>query len=132
MSESDRNEVDRLREVIQKLRDAGRPMATFFYNWSQPSSTFDGRQRPSMKAMQVAWDEMQALTDWRKAHGHWDRRRAAQARHWFEQVVRHELLAQLGEAKVQTRMIELGDKVTQGALSESAAARTLLEALKNR
>ena len=86
----------------------------------------------SKDGLQVAWDEMQTLTDWRKAHGHWDRRRAAQARHWFEQVVRHELLAQLGEAKVRARMIELGDKVTQGALSETAAARSLLQALKNR
>ncbi len=82
--------------------------------------------------LQVAWDEMQALTDWRKAHGHWDRRRAAQAAHWFEQAVRRELLAPLGEAKVQARMIDLGDKVSQGALSESAAAQALLKALKNR
>ncbi|MGR3342577.1 MAG: methylmalonyl Co-A mutase-associated GTPase MeaB, partial [Paracoccaceae bacterium] len=86
----------------------------------------------SEAGLQVAWDEMQALANWRKAHGHWDRRRAAQARHWFEHEVRHELLAQLGEAKVQARMIELGDQVSQGALAESAAARALLEALKNR
>ncbi|TKA94074.1 methylmalonyl Co-A mutase-associated GTPase MeaB, partial [Cereibacter changlensis] len=42
-----------------------------------------------------AWAEMQALLEWRRANGHSDRRRAEQARHWFEEEVRQGLLAVL-------------------------------------
>ncbi len=79
-----------------------------------------------------AWDEMQALADWRKANGHWQNRRAAQARHWFEAELRHGLLARLNDTGVQARVDDLGDKVVRGELSASVAAQDLLDGLKNR
>jgi len=39
------------------------------------------------------WDDIQTLTDWRKAHGHWAKTRARQAVHWFEEEVRTGLLS---------------------------------------
>ncbi len=38
-----------------------------------------------------AWTEMQALVAWRRETGHFARRRAEQARHWFEEEVREGL-----------------------------------------
>ena len=32
--------------------------------------------------LREAWEEMKTLSDWRRANGHWQDRRAAQARHW--------------------------------------------------
>ncbi len=49
----------------------------------------------SEDGLATAWAEMQALAEWRRAQGHWGRVRAEQARHWFEEEVRHGLLAAL-------------------------------------
>lgn len=73
-----------------------------------------------------AWQAMQTLADWRKAHGHWDARRAAQARHWFEEEVRQGLLSVLTRDPARARMEELGQAVTQGKLTPEAAAAQLL------
>ena len=68
--------------------------------------------------LERAWDEMQALADWRRAQGVWDRRRAEQARHWFEEEVRAGLLARLtGDPEMRARMTELGGAVAGGELS---------------
>ena len=76
-----------------------------------------------------AWDEMQALARWRQENGHWTARRAAQARHWFEEEVRQGLLAALTRDPVRTRMEELGQAVAQGQLTPEAAAAQLLSLL---
>ena len=39
------------------------------------------------------------LADWRQAQSHWTARRAAQARHWFEEEVRQGLLARLKQLR---------------------------------
>ena len=78
----------------------------------------------------AAWDEMQALALWRQQNGHWTARRAAQARHWFEEEVRQGLLAALTRDPARSRMEELGQAVTQGSLTPEAAAATLLASLR--
>ena len=79
------------------------------------------------------WTEIAALNSWRQAEGHWDKRRSAQARHWFEEEVRQGLLAQLSEdSEIAERMTQLGRLVSQGAQSPAQAATDLLAALKTR
>ena len=77
-----------------------------------------------------AWAEMQALLDWRRAKGHLDRRRAEQARHWFEEEVRQGLLAVLTRpGPARDAMARLGEAVAEGALTPEAAAAELLAGL---
>ena len=77
-----------------------------------------------------AWAEMQTLIGWRRDHGHFARRRAEQARHWFEEEVRQGLLAVLTRpGPVRETMARLGDAVTQGTLTPEAAAAELLAQL---
>ncbi|MEG4641376.1 hypothetical protein VB636_00475, partial [Paracoccus sp. APAP_BH8] len=42
-------------------------------------------------------------------HGHFDARRAEQARHWFLSELRAGLLARLDRPEVRTRLREMGD-----------------------
>lgn len=78
-----------------------------------------------------AWDDMQRLAEWRKVHGHWAKRRAAQATHWFEQEVRSGLLAQLtANAQARAQMKTLSQKVSDGVLSPDSAAVEMLAYLR--
>ena len=74
-----------------------------------------------------AWAEMCALSDWRRAQGHWDKRRAQQAQHWFEEEVRQGLLARLSEdAVIRDTMARLGQSVADGDVSATKAAEEML------
>lgn len=79
--------------------------------------------------LKEAWDEMRKLVAWRRETGHFDRMRAEQARHWFEDEVRQGLLARLTEDRhARARMEELGREVAAGrAVPIDAAARMLGE-----
>ncbi len=74
------------------------------------------------EGLPLAWEEMQALATWRKTHGHWAERRAAQARHWFEAEVRRRLLAVLDTAPSRAALAALGQRVAAGELTPEAAA----------
>ncbi|MEO9778100.1 MAG: methylmalonyl Co-A mutase-associated GTPase MeaB [Sedimentitalea sp.] len=74
-----------------------------------------------------AWGEMQTLVDWRKENGHWDGRRAAQSRYWFNEDVRQALLARLEDDDVRSQMQRLGELVATGGMTPSAAAREMLQ-----
>jgi LAO/AO transport system kinase len=76
-----------------------------------------------------AWSEMQTLADWRKAHGHWDRNRATQARHWFEEEVRQGLLAALRHEPQRGLMSGYADRVAKGEITPEAAAAEMLRAM---
>ena len=78
-----------------------------------------------------AWAAMGDLAQWRRDHGHWQRRRAAQARAWFEEEVRLRLLARLTEdGTMRGRMAQLGAAVAAGDLAAVDAAETMLAALR--
>lgn len=80
--------------------------------------------------LSTAWEEMQTLTNWRREQGHFDRRRAEQARYWFEEEVRQTLLAQLtSPGPVKDRMQALGGQVATGQTTPSAAAQEILKTL---
>jgi LAO/AO transport system kinase len=81
--------------------------------------------------LEPAWAAMQEVADWRRAHGHWTSRRAAQARHWFGQEVHQGLLAALTHDRARAEMTDLGDKVAAGALTPEAAADRMLRFLRS-
>ncbi len=73
-----------------------------------------------------AWTDMQTLSDWRRAKGHWARNRADQARHWFEEEVRQSLLAHLTREPLRGVMAALGDQVEAGLRTPDEAAAEML------
>lgn len=77
----------------------------------------------------LAWSEMQVLAQWRQGNGHWAMRRAAQARHWFEEEVRRGLLAVLGREPAKGILEQLGAEVAKGDASPEGAAAHLLSLL---
>jgi len=82
------------------------------------------------QGLKSAWEEMCALAEWRREHGHFARRRAEQARHWFETEVREGLLARLhSDPAIRARMQDLGTAVAEGQAAPAAAAAEMLAAL---
>lgn len=77
-----------------------------------------------------AWDEMRALTTWRRENGHFAAARAAQARYWFAEDVRGGLLAQLESGEMRDVMDALAQEVEAGKKTPSAAAAEALAHLK--
>ncbi|MAY31430.1 MAG: methylmalonyl Co-A mutase-associated GTPase MeaB [Rhodovulum sp.] len=81
--------------------------------------------------LETAWGEMQALATWRRESGHFDSRRADQARHWFEEEVRLALLARLErDPEVKAQMGALGQEVAEGGASVSGAVAQMLAHLR--
>ena len=79
--------------------------------------------------LERAWDEMRALVDWRRDTGHFDARRAGQARYWFDQEVRQALLAQLETGAARARMDALAEAVADGRMTPTVAAQEMLDSL---
>ena len=80
--------------------------------------------------LETAWSEMQSLTEWRRENGFFDGRRADQARYWFREDVRNGLLAQLDGPKAREDMARLAEAVASGDMTATAAAESMLEALR--
>ena len=79
--------------------------------------------------LRAAWDEMTGLVEWRRAEGHFDARRAEQARYWFEEEVRQALLARLRTGTARAAMKEYAACVAAGRITPAVAAREMLERL---
>ncbi len=77
----------------------------------------------------TAWDTLQELLTWRRANGHFESTRAAQARYWFVQDVRQGLLATLTQGDMPAVMDRLASAVEAGELTPSAAAAEALAKL---
>ncbi|MCB1340002.1 MAG: methylmalonyl Co-A mutase-associated GTPase MeaB [Pseudooceanicola sp.] len=84
-----------------------------------------------VSGLDAAWTEMQALADWRRENGHWDRRRAEQAQGWFVAEVRHALLARLESPEARALIARLGEEVARGAIEPGAAAAAVLAKLES-
>ncbi|MEX5727514.1 LAO/AO transport system kinase [Rhodovulum iodosum] len=81
----------------------------------------------SEAGLETAWDEMQALADWRREHGFFDARRADQARFWFGEEVRRGLLARLDhDPALRQRMETLGTAVAAGEATVAGAVAEIL------
>lgn len=81
--------------------------------------------------LDAAWEAMQELVAWRREAGHFAATRAAQARFWFREEVRYALLAQLDAGAAKTRMAELAETVASGEKAPAAAAREMLDSLRD-
>lgn len=79
----------------------------------------------------TAWEEITALTDWRRAQGHWATARGAQSRYWLLEDVRQRLLAPLEGGAVQADLTTLARAVSDGTLSPSLAAEQVLNLLRD-
>ena len=73
-----------------------------------------------------AWEEMQALADWRRQTSHFARHRAEQAESWFLSEVRAGLLARLRREPAAGRLAALGADVAAGRADPVAAAAEML------
>ncbi|MBV0890294.1 methylmalonyl Co-A mutase-associated GTPase MeaB [Paracoccus sp. Z118] len=82
------------------------------------------------QGLEGAWAEMQALVDWRREHGHFDRHRAEQAQSWFLAEVRAGLLARLSQEPAATLLQTLGAEVAMGHADPVAAAAEMLDSLR--
>lgn len=81
--------------------------------------------------LETAWAEMAALAEARKGSGWFARRRAEQAKRWFEEEVRAGLLARLtGDADVRAKLEALGEAVASGERSSAEAAAEMLAVLR--
>ena len=75
------------------------------------------------------WAEIRALLDWRRDTGHWQGRRAAQARHWFHAEIRQTLLARLETQQARELTKSLCAEVETGQTTPGKAASALVAQL---
>ncbi|SLN21841.1 putative GTPase/MT1543 [Roseovarius litorisediminis] len=80
------------------------------------------------EGLRKAWEEMTTLISWRRETGHFDGRRAEQARYWFEQEVRQGLLARLETPEARLAMSDYATRVAEGTVTPTVAARAVLDA----
>ena len=78
------------------------------------------------RGLSEAWEDMTRLVEWRRENGHFDARRAEQARYWFGEEVRQALLAQIDREPVRGIMNDLGAQVARGEVTPAIAARKVL------
>jgi len=78
--------------------------------------------------LEQAWQDIQVLADWRRAEGHFDARRVAQAVAWFDEEVERQLLARLG-AKHGEGRDTLRQAVAKGAMPADVAAAKFIAQL---
>ena len=83
------------------------------------------------RGLPEVWDALQALSDWRRENGFWERTRAAQARYWFEDAVKSVLLAQLETPSARRALAQLSDAVAAGEQEPAAAAAAFVRELRS-
>lgn len=77
------------------------------------------------------WADIVQLIEWRKTHGHWDKTRARQAVHWFEEEVRSQMLARLhDDPDIAARLDALARQVQASETTPDIAAQELIKALR--
>ncbi|PVH28193.1 methylmalonyl Co-A mutase-associated GTPase MeaB [Pararhodobacter oceanensis] len=77
------------------------------------------------------WEEITALGDWRRAEGHWQARREAQARHWFIEELRQSLLARLETPQARAQIDAAAAQVARGEAAAGAAAQAVMASLQS-
>lgn len=77
--------------------------------------------------LEAAWHEMQALISWRRDNDIWQSTRADQARYWFTEEVRLQLLARLtSDPALRRHMSALESDVAAGRITPAAAAAQVI------
>ncbi len=80
--------------------------------------------------LDVAWEAVQSLVQWRRSEGYFDRQRALQARFWFNEDVKQGVLASLSQVNVMELMRRIGHEVENGDLLPEVGAAQVLRELK--
>ena len=77
--------------------------------------------------LETAWAEMQTLVNWRRDSSVWTSTRANQARYWFAEEVRLQLLARItADPDLHARMMALEKDVAAGLITPAAAAAAVV------
>ncbi|WP_458791352.1 methylmalonyl Co-A mutase-associated GTPase MeaB [Yoonia sp. MH D7] len=77
--------------------------------------------------LEAAWHEMKALISWRRDNDIWQSTRADQARYWFTEEVRLQLLARLtSDPALRRHMSALENDVAAGRITPAAAAAQVI------
>ncbi|MFP7672611.1 methylmalonyl Co-A mutase-associated GTPase MeaB [Marivita sp. S0852] len=84
------------------------------------------------QGLETAWTEMQSLAEWRRDNSHFDARRAAQSRYWFEAELRQAILARLEREPIKGMVDALGLQVENGEQTPGQAAERVLAQLEGR
>jgi LAO/AO transport system kinase len=80
------------------------------------------------EGLAAGWEAVTRLAEWRRESGVWAATRAEQARHWFHEEMRAEILSRLAtDRATQARMAEVEALVTSGRISPAAAAAQVLD-----
>jgi LAO/AO transport system kinase len=75
-----------------------------------------------------AWEEITTLAKWRRDEGHWDARRSEQARYWFHEEVRLQLLERLQrDPALAARLAQAEDQLQRGETTPTQAAARVLD-----
>jgi LAO/AO transport system kinase len=82
------------------------------------------------RGLPEVWETLEGLSDWRRAHGFWERTRATQARYWFQDAVKTALLAQLERPEARAALAALSDAVAAGEQEPAAAAAAFVRNLR--
>lgn len=78
--------------------------------------------------LSAAWDTVTALVAWRRETGVWSATRTDQARHWFHEELRAEILSRIAaDPPTRARMASAEAEVVAGRMSPAAAAAVVLE-----
>lgn len=78
--------------------------------------------------LDVAWADMAKLIDWRQDTGIWEQTRKAQARYWFAQEVRSQMMERLlADEALAVRMKTAEAAVAAGRMTPAAAAAEVLK-----
>ncbi len=81
------------------------------------------------RGLEAVWAAIRELSDWRRVQGHWQARRADQARHWFREELRQGLMRLLDGDAARARVAELEQAVTEGRMGPARAAAQMLVAM---
>ena len=76
--------------------------------------------------LRKAWEAMQELAQWRREHGFFAARRAAQSRQWFEAELRQLLFARLRREPMASAIARLGEAVEAGRTPPAQAAAQVM------
>lgn len=80
------------------------------------------------QGLDAAWDDMQTLVKWRRDNGIWDQRRRDQARFWFHEEVRVQLLSRLRDDPAMRARLEAAEAdVAAGRALPSVAAAAVVD-----
>lgn len=111
-------------QTIAEYEEALSLLSTDANDWSPDVLACSAQTGEGVEAV---WEAVQAYLRHLRATGAFEQHRREQAQYWMRQSIEQQLRADFfGDERVQRRLQELEEKVTQGAISPFTAAEELL------